>query len=636
MRKFKKIKIELKRKLTSLKNKNYSFGQKVKYLSLMHWTYPKKIFLGILIIWLVGAILLYTPWAINYDSYTYVNNEYIFQLKVTPADTFMNLENSMKDYHYNFLKALFTSASAFTNTGLTVVTSIGTDLSFFGQFVVFVLIEVGGFGYASLFYLIGKSFRKITKKDLFSSSLLNIERGGTKISSSSAMIVRIFFIMLITQIVTSIIVSIYFYYTPLYVQENWSYFTSVNDIASIKFNNILISSKTDLKTIEKLLSLSFNNTSGVYAPTYHNFSSSFWYSLFLTSSGINNAGFDLFGSTSLQIFRNDSGVFIQMVILILVIIGGIGFPIIYDLSIYVDWLFKYKILLKLFNKKEYARLTKPRFSNFTKLCIFSYLLVGLFSIIFLFFTEYVGVTDPTLLNQNLSIKNYPNSAIVTLTDGRVINIDFWGKNSTFNKNFSIIFNILCCRSAGFSTVDFQNFTEPSIVLFSILMFIGTSPSSTGGGIRTTTLFVMFKSLVSWFRGVENTSIFKRKVPIKTIKNSYIVFLSAIIIVVVSTIIFYSTSSETIFGKNLVLDEYNSNSKLMDFSSFLFETSSAFGTSGNSFGISISSQIQWWNLCLLMMLMFIGQMGVSSFNLLFARRVPKKQESLYLEEDIRIG
>ena len=613
----------------------------------MHWTYPKKIFLGILIIWLIGAILLYTPWAINYDSYKYVNNEYIFQLKVTPADYFMNLESDMKDYHYNFLKALFTSASAFTNTGLTVVTSIGTDLSFFGQFVVFVLIEVGGFGYASLFYLIGKSFRKIMKKDLFSSYLLNIERGGTKVSSSSAMIVRIFFIMLIIQIVTTIIVSSYLYSTPFYVQENWEYFLDQNTITDVVLNfgkDKMSLSLNNLNKISKLLSLSFDNSKNIYYPTYHNYASSLWYSLFICSSGINNAGFDLFGSTSLQLFRNDSGIFVQVIILILVFVGGIGFPIIYDLSIYVEWFIKYKIMYNVFHKKEYSRITKPKFSNFTKLCISSYIIIGFLSIIILFFTEYVGTNISNVIGNNLnidngnnlSINNYPDSITVTLQDGSIKNINFWGKHSWFNKNFSIIFNALSSRSAGFSTVDFQNFTESSLIIFSILMFIGTSPSSTGGGIRTTTLFIMIKSMISWFRGVENTSIFKRKVPIKTIKNSYIVFLSATIIVILFTLVIYTTSTETINGKNLVADELISSNKLMNFSAFLFETTSAFGTSGNSFGISCSDKIQWWNLCLLMILMFIGQMGVSSFNLLFARKVPKKQESLYMEEDIRIG
>lgn len=650
----KNIKKKIKKISFSFKNSQFTFSKKLKYLSLMHWTYSKRIFLGILVIWLIGALLLYTPIAFNYESYQYINNEYVFNLKSTSIDEYMNSATVMHEYHFNFLKAIFTSASAFTNTGLTVIPSIGTYLSFFGQFVVFVLIEVGGFGYISLFYLIGKSLRVIIKKDLFETSLLNIERGGTKVSNSPKMIVRIFFVFIIIQVIFSLSLSGMFYSIPFYQQQTWSNYISQLQWNEIQYHvgdkviNITRGEDFEEKA-NNLLSLAFNSTT--LMPTYHNYGTSLWYSIFITGSAVNNAGFDLFGYTSLQFLRNSNGISIQILILILVVIGGIGFPIIYDLSNQVEWFFKYKIMYKIFDKKEYARLIKPKLSVFSKLSLWSALIVSVVSIAILYMTEYVGsnsyvgfeandsniITGSSFFQNNISLVNYPISATIKFTNGnQAILVPFWDDNPFLNKNFAIFFNGLAARSAGFSTVNFQNMTESSILVIAILMFIGTSPSSTGGGIRTTTLFIMIKSMLSWYRGVENTSMFKRKVPVKTVKESYIVFLSAIVLILLLTVIMFTTSSELINGKNLVSEEYSSSNKIFNFTSFLFEACSAFGTSGNSIGITSSSYIQWWNLVILIILMYIGQMGMSSANLIFARRVPKKQESFYLEENIKIG
>ena len=647
-----KIKNRIKRTSLSVKSFNFSVSKKLKFLLLMHWTFPKKIFLGILIIWIFGAILLYTPWAINYESYTYVNNEYVFKLsQIKDVNIFIS-QHSSNEFHYNFLQAIFTSASAFTNTGLTIVSSIGSEFSIFGQFVVFALIEVGGFGYASLFYLFGKMIRKISKKDLFSTSLLNIERGGTKVSDSSKMIVKIFFIMVIFQLIFTFVLSGFFFSTPLYEQQSWENLLNKLSITNPNgkfdignFKGITLQEIKDVSN-DNLFSLTFDNIEKKLIPTHGDYGKSFWYAMFISCSSINNAGFDLFGSTSLQLLRNDYGIPIQFIVLILVFLGGIGFPVLYDILIQLEWFWKYKIMFKIFKKKEYSRLIKPKLSNFAKLCLLSALIVSIISILILFLTEYIGSNNHLeielsqeggkMIKSNVSLMNYPDFVIFKDSEIEPIIINFWGNNPSFNKNFSVIFNALCCRSAGFSTVNFQSLSEASIIIFSILMFIGTSPSSTGGGIRTTTLFIIFKSLFSWFRGVERTSVFKRKVPIKTINNSYLVFLSGLVLVSFFTVIMYVTSNHTILDNNLVKDFYDNKGKVLDFSSFFFEACSAFGTSGNSFGITGSSHIQAWNLIILMILMFIGQMGVSSSLLLFARKVPKKRETFYLEEDIRIG
>lgn len=642
---FKKIRKNVR---TSVKrfNKNVeynynAFSKRLAYLKLMHWTYPKKIFLGILIIFIVGACLLYSPISFNYTSYEYVNNEFIFTIDTSNTNEYFGITE--KTIKYNFLDALFMASSAFTDSGFSLI-NLGMDLSIFGQLVIFSLIQIGGFGYISLFYLLGRALRTITKKNIFSTSLLSIERGGTKVSNSSNMIVRIFLIILIIQFIFSLAMSGILYSYPFMKQQNWSSIVSSLPYGTdftININGVPFKFNSDDKNINNLLSISFDNIYGEVHNTYHNYGTSLWYAIFLCGSAINNAGFDLFGSSSLEIFRNDMGILVQCLILILVVIGGIGFPVIYDISLYFDWFVKHKIKYKLLKKVEYQHIEKPRLNNFSKICIYSWIVITLLSIAILYSVEYaarkefegLGVSD---IQNYFSLMNFPNYVQYTDQAGELIRINFFGENADLNKNFSIIFTAISARSAGFATINMITFSEPSILIIGILMFIGTSPSSTGGGIRTTTLAIVVKSLFSKFRGLEKTSFMKRKVPSYTVANSYTVLIISIILIVFMTLIFYITSEISIGGKNLVTEEYKNKSVLYSFSYFFFECSSAFSTSGLTIGVTNSEYIQAWNLIMLIILMYIGQLGVSSTLLIFARKTPKKTESSYLDMDIRIG
>ncbi len=605
----------------------------------MHWTYPKKIFMGILLILLIGACLLYAPISFNYESYEYVNNHFVFHMKPDAQNQFIGID----DYkiEYDFLDAIFMASSAFTDSGFSLI-NIGSDLSIFGQIVVFLLVQIGGFGYISIFYLIGMAVRNLTKKNVFSTSLLNIERGGTKISNSSTMIVRIFIIILAVQLFFAFVMSWILFAYPFKMQQDWTNLLSVidknKDFTFIIDGKQITFNSTD--NLNKLLSLSFDNIYGKNLPSYQNYGIAFWHSLFLSSSAINNAGFDLFGSTSLQVFRNDFGILIQVIILLLILIGGIGFPVIYDLSSYLDWFFKHKIQYKLFKKVEYAFLTKPIINTYSKLCIYSWFYVTLISLGFLYGSEYFQKKDfvsekPLDIQNFFSIINYPNVISVS-HNGEIKYVDFFGEQSFANKNLSIFFTALSTRSAGFATVNMINFTEPSIIILSILMFIGTSPSSTGGGIRTTTLAVVVKSLYRWIRGIDRISFGKRRTPSKTVTNAYLILFISIILTLFMTFLIYVTSNMDWEDHNLILEEYKEKSIVFSFAYFFFECASAFGTSGLSVGIVGSQYFQWWNIIIMIILMFIGQLGVSSTLLIFARKIPKITDSVYLEQDIKIG
>lgn len=577
-----------RRSLFGLSNFNSNSKRNFKKIVLAHWTWPKKVFLSILLILIIIACILYTPLVYDYQSYEYYDNQYhfVFETDINGNPTITG--------KVHFFDAFFMSASAFTNTGLSVI-DIGSKYSLFGQIIIWIAVQLGGFGFISIFYLIGKFTSKIIKTKFFTSSMLHIERGGSKISDSSKMIVRLFFLIMMIQFIFAFMISGILFTTPFKEQI-------VNLPNSGGITNII---PYDSKVIY---------------PTYNNYGSAFWHALFLSSSSINNAGLDLFGVSSLSIFRNDFGILIQAFVLILFIIGGIGFPIIYDISKKMEWFWKNKIhnlFFQKYSKVVYSE-PKPKFSAFARTCIIMFFCISLSSISLGYLTEYLTSSNSIDGASYDSILLYP-----------AVN-DTFGSNIALNKNWAIFFNTMSTRSAGFSTVNMSNFSEATRWIFIILMYIGTSPSSTGGGIRTTTLFVAFKSMVYWLRGIEIPLIQKRAIPKKIVINSFIIIIFAFVLIMSLGIILFLIDS---IQKNNTISTLNSNWTFID---FFFECSSAFGTTGLSVGLTMSGEFEWWSYMLLIVLMFIGQMGITSFLAIFAKRIPDQIYFKAIEQDMRIG
>jgi Trk-type K+ transport system membrane component len=161
---------------------------------------------------------------------------------------------------------------------------------------------------------------------------------------------------------------------------------------------------------------------------------------------------------------------------------------------------------------------------------------------------------------------------------------------------AIFFNTFSTRNAGFATINLKQLSEPTIIIYSIMMFIGSAPSSTAGGIRTTTIALVILSIVSKVRGTPNVRAFNRKIPQKTTSAAQIVFaISVVIVLVVSMITMSSIHNETLqnFG----------------FIDAFFEVSSAFGTTGLSTGLT--SSLNEISKIAIILTMFIGQLGISS-------------------------
>jgi trk system potassium uptake protein TrkH len=130
------------------------------------------------------------------------------------------------------------------------------------------------------------------------------------------------------------------------------------------------------------------------------------------------------------------------------------------------------------------------------------------------------------------------------------------------------------------------------------MFIGGSPSSTAGGIRTTTLAVIMLTILSKIKGRKDVNVFHRRIPEETIRESFLVTLTAVMLVAISAIVvFYTITSDPTKPEEYTVLQC------------VYEATSAFGTVGFSMGIT--SYIDHFGQIVLCFVMFVGQLGVSS-------------------------
>lgn len=291
---------------------------------------------------------------------------------------------------------------------------------------------------------------------------------------------------------------------------------------------------------------------GTYLLKYYDtWYQAYYYGFFHALTAYTNAGFDIFGN-SLMNFSNDY--FFQTVIMVLIILGAIGFPVLIEIREY----FTTK------NKRSF------RFSLYTKLTtstFFILLLLGAFGIF--------------LLEKNL----------------------YFADMSWHEKLYYSLFNSVTARNAGLSTMDISLFSTQTLFFISILMVIGASPSSVGGGIRTTTFAVVILTLFTYARGNREVTIFNRRLDQEDILKSFVVFSAASIVVGLGII---------------MLDVFEQGRYSL--TQIIFEISSAFGTTGLSTGIT--SSLSDAGKILTSVLMFIGRIGLLSILFVFKKEGPK--------------
>lgn len=286
-----------------------------------------------------------------------------------------------------------------------------------------------------------------------------------------------------------------------------------------------------------------------------------WFGLFHSISAFNNAGFDIFGGfRSLTMYTED--LCVTLCISTAIILGGLGFAVNVDLL-------------------QYFRGAKKRFSLHTKLVLFTTAFLIAAGTVMFFFLEY----DNTL--QNLS------------PAGKVM---------------ASYFQAVSPRTAGFNTLDLGALHSATQFFVIILMFIGASPGSTGGGIKTTTFASLLVYLCSMVRGKRDFDVFNRRLGQELINKAVTILLLC---------------SALVVSVSLLL----SITERADFLSILFETTSAFATVGLTMGLT--TKLSAAGKVVLILTMYLGRLGPLTVAFAMARQ---KRKTLlhYPEEKINVG
>ncbi len=415
----------------------------------------------------------------------------------------------------SFLDALFTATSAQCVTGLIVVDT-GTRLTVFGQCIVLALIQIGGLGITTFsVYLFIYLRVGVSARGRW---IINETLMHTPVSSWRDLIKGIFVLTMVIEGVGAFLLA--FAFVP--VLGFWQ---------------------------------------GIYSAVFHSI------------SAFCNAGFSLFPD-SLIGFRDNP--LVNLTIMSLIILGGIGFLVIRE-------------LVQVGRSRVKQRSNRPKFSLHTKIV----LVASSFLIIY-------GAVMIGWLESDNSLAGMP------LIEG------FW----------TALFQSVTARTAGFNTIDLNTFRAPTVFLIIFLMFIGASPGSAGGGVKTTSLALFFAIFYNRLRGSQHTSLFRRTLPDEAITKALALVLLAIILIALA-----------LFGLMIVqsTDLVHENSR--EFLSYTFEAFSAFGTVGLSIGAT--AKLNAIGKMIIILLMFVGRVGLLTMAFAIADRT-RRFAPRYAEENIMIG
>jgi trk system potassium uptake protein TrkH len=186
--------------------------------------------------------------------------------------------------------------------------------------------------------------------------------------------------------------------------------------------------------------------------------------------------------------------------------------------------------------------------------------------------------------------------------------------SSRGKLWISFFQSVTTRTAGFNSCDIARLSSATLFAMVLLMFVGASPGSTGGGIKTTTIAVLWTTAISTFRQRQHVEIMRRTIPQETIRKALTLLLFSMVFVLVFT--------------GLLL--YIEKKPLTD---TLFEAVSAFGTVGLSTGITPTLSIQ--GKILITLLMFVGRLGPLTLGYAFVTH-KRRTRYVYPDERVMIG
>jgi potassium uptake TrkH family protein len=421
----------------------------------------------------------------------------------------------------SFTDAFFTATSAVCVTGLTVVDT-ATTFTLFGKAVILSLIQAGGLGimtfttFFSLFFSSSSSFKEqLLVKDMVQSETLS----------------EILKTLLKIILFTFTIEAFGFIFIWYALDPNLSF-----NIENIKF------------------------------------------ALFHSVSAFCNAGFST-KSAGLMDPIAQYNYFLHIIIALLIIAGGIGFPILLNYyKLFKHILFNF---FRVIRGKPYSH--KPHIINInSRLVIITTLSLIFFGTFFYYIFE-------------------SNNTFKGLT---------W-----YEKLIESFFASVTARTAGFSTINYSQILPITALLTMFLMWIGASPSSTGGGIKTSTFALAILNIFSLTKGKSRIEIWRREVAINCIRKAFAIIQLSLLVIGISIVLV------SFFNPQL------------NFLNVIFECFSAFGTVGLSMGVTplLSLESKW----VIIFTMFTGRVGMLTFFLAFMKKI-KTDRYKYPSEEIIIN
>ncbi len=397
-----------------------------------------------------------------------------FAVAILIGSILLSLPAASRGERLSYIDALFTSTSAVCVTGL-IVKDTGKDFTLFGQMVILALLQLGGLGLMT-----------------FSSIIFLFMGRGVSILSRSALQQS---------------------FTP----------TGLGNF-SLFLKNILLYTFS----VEALGAvLLYPRFSTRFPAAYSLFAS-----VFHSISAFCNAGFSIF-SDSLMAWRED--VWVNAVILTLIVVGGVGF--------FVFWDLKEKFLRK-----------REHLSLHTKMVLASSAFLILWGTVLLFAIEF-----------NRAFSGF----------------------SLKGKILASLFQAITPRTAGFNTVDIASLSLPSLLLLIWLMFIGASPGSTGGGVKTTTGFLGFLAMRKILTKKDQVQVFGRGIKEEAIERALVLMVFFISFHFFSTFLLSLTEN-------------------FSFLQLAFEEMSAMGTVGLSTGIT--PKLSPLGKIIIIVSMYVGRVG----------------------------
>ena len=385
-------------------------------------------------------------------------------------------------------EAFFTATSAVTVTGLTII-DIGKDLTIFGQIALAAMLLIGGLGLMAITtFLQGFVVRGTELR-------CRLDRGKTLDEFGVGGVGRTFRGIALTATILIIFGAIILYY--------FGY--------------------TDISNLGERA----------------------WASLFHSISAYNNAGFGLW-STSMESYRTNWVV--NLVIIMLIILGGLGWRVTSDI-----W-------------SNRNNLQRRNLSLHTRLVVRTSLILIVFGTFGLFVTESLGHDN------------------------------FFSGLSWNDRLMTAFFESVSARTAGFTNmpISINNISESGLLLLMALMFIGASPGGTGGGIKTTTLAALMAATRSTLRGQDEVVLRNRRVSDKVVLKAVGITVGSLLFVLIMALLLSITT-------NLGGDDN------FTFLEMLFTCISAFATVG--FDVGVTQQLGHFGQFVLVIGMFVGRLGI---------------------------